>query len=146
MTVADLRQGSKMASATRTRAVPKLLVSELKDGVAAGLIAIAPGTGIRLEMERGLAEIGRGGPLHEAEHPATLLAMVEAGVGVAPLPSLAGPAADHPVLTFRKLVEPVIERAAIVPERFSEPDHSKPTPPCLTELWSRSKLRGLLVF
>lgn len=81
-----------------------------EDGVAAGLIAMATGTGIRLEMERGLAEIGRRGPLHEAEHPATLLAMVEAGVGVAPLPSLAWPAADHPVLTFRKLVAPVIER------------------------------------
>jgi DNA-binding transcriptional LysR family regulator len=36
--------------------------------------------------------------------------MVEAGVGVAPLPSLAWPAVDHPVLTFRKLVAPVIER------------------------------------
>lgn len=81
-----------------------------QDGVAAGLIAMATGTGIRLEMERGLAEIGRSGPLHEAEHPATLLAMVEAGVGVAPLPSLAWPAGDHPVLTFRKLVDPVIER------------------------------------
>ncbi|MDB5568308.1 MAG: transcriptional regulator [Tardiphaga sp.] len=81
-----------------------------EDGVAAGLIAMAMGTGIRLEMERGLAEIGRRDPLHEAEHPATLLAMVEAGVGVAPLPSLAWPAADHPVLTFRKLVAPVIER------------------------------------
>jgi len=30
-----------------------------KDGVGAGLIAMAPGTGIRLEIERGLAEIGR---------------------------------------------------------------------------------------
>lgn len=81
-----------------------------EDGVAAGLIAMATGTGIRLEMERGLAETVRRDPLYEAEHPATLLAMVEAGVGVAPLPSLAWPAADHPVLTFRKLVAPVIER------------------------------------
>lgn len=80
------------------------------EGVAAGLVAMATGTGIRLEMERGLRQIDRSGPLHEAEHPATLLAMVEAGVGVAPLPSLAWPAGDHPVLTFRKLVQPVIER------------------------------------
>jgi DNA-binding transcriptional LysR family regulator len=81
-----------------------------QDGVAAGMIAMATGTGIRLEMERGLAGTGRSGPLHEAEHPATLLAMVEAGVGVAPLPGLAWPEADHPVLTFRKLIAPVIER------------------------------------
>jgi DNA-binding transcriptional LysR family regulator len=80
------------------------------DGAAAGMVAMATGTGIRLEMERGLAEISPGGPLHEAEHPATLLAMVEAGVGVAPLPGLAWPPVDHPVLTIRKLVAPFIER------------------------------------
>jgi DNA-binding transcriptional LysR family regulator len=71
-----------------------------QDGVAAGMIAMATGTGIRLEMERGLAGTDRSGPLHEAEHPATLLAMVEAGVGVAPLPGLAWPEADHPVLLY----------------------------------------------
>lgn len=81
-----------------------------QDGIAAGMIAMATGTGIRLEMERGLAGTRRTGPLHEAEHPATLLAMVEAGVGVAPLPGLAWPEADHPLLTFRKLIAPVIER------------------------------------
>ncbi len=36
--------------------------------------------------------------------------MVEAGVGVAPLPGLALPATDHPVLTFRRLLDPAIER------------------------------------
>jgi DNA-binding transcriptional LysR family regulator len=76
----------------------------------AGLVVMASGTGIRLEIERGVAELGQGTPIHEAEHPATLLALVEAGVGVAPLPSLAWPEADHPVLTWRKLVDPVIER------------------------------------
>ena len=81
-----------------------------KDGVAAGLVAMATGTGIRLEMERALAGTRASSPLYEAEHPATLLAMVEAGVGVAPLPGLAWPATDHPILTFRRLVAPVIER------------------------------------
>ncbi|WP_456743832.1 LysR family transcriptional regulator [Bradyrhizobium sp. USDA 4354] len=76
----------------------------------AGLVVMASGTGIRLEIERGVAELGQGTPIHEAEHPATLLALVEAGVGVAPLPSLAWPEASHPVLTWRKLVDPVIER------------------------------------
>lgn len=71
---------------------------------------MASGTGIRLEIERGVADLGQGMPIHEAEHPATLLALVEAGVGVAPLPSLAWPEASHPVLTWRKLVAPVIER------------------------------------
>lgn len=81
-----------------------------KEAVAAGMVAMARGTGIRLEMERGLAATGRSGSYHEAEHPATLLAMVEAGVGVAPLPGLAWPSTEQRVLTVRKLVEPVIER------------------------------------
>lgn len=81
-----------------------------EDGTAAGLVAMAEGTGIRLEMDRALSNPGRTGPLYEAEHPATLLAMVEAGVGVAPLPGLAWPESDHPILTFRKLTNPVIER------------------------------------
>lgn len=82
---------------------------------AAGVVAMAPGTGIRLEMERGLPVSTA--PHHEAEHPATLLAMVEAGVGVAPLPSLAWPRPDHPVLTFRPLVEPQVERQLFLIKR-----------------------------
>ncbi|MGR7997395.1 MULTISPECIES: LysR family transcriptional regulator [unclassified Xanthobacter] len=82
---------------------------------AAGVVAMAPGTGIRLEMERGLPVATA--PHHEAEHPATLLAMVEAGVGVAPLPSLAWPRPDHPVLTFRPLVEPQVERQLFLIKR-----------------------------
>lgn len=80
------------------------------EAIAAGVVAMAPGTGIRLEMDRGLIGSPNVSPHHEAEHPATLLAMVEAGVGVAPLPSLAWPANDHPQLIYRPLVEPVIER------------------------------------
>jgi len=81
-----------------------------EDGAAVGLIAMAAGTGIRLEMDRALPNPGKIGPLYEAEHPATLLAMVEAGVGVAPLPGLAWPATDHPILTVRRLTAPRIER------------------------------------
>lgn len=80
------------------------------EAAKAGLVVMATGTGIRLEMERGVGEVSRATPAHEAEHPATLLALVEAGVGVAPLPSLAWPEASHPVLTYRNLIEPVIER------------------------------------
>lgn len=79
------------------------------EAATAGIIAMAPGTGIRLEMDRGLPVAAL--PRYEAEHPATLLAMVEAGIGVAPLPGLAWPKPDHPVLTFRPLIEPRVERA-----------------------------------
>jgi DNA-binding transcriptional LysR family regulator len=86
-----------------------------EDAASAGLIAMAPGTGIRLEMERGLSLPAL--PHHEAEHPATLLAMVEAGVGVAPLPSLAWPRSDHPQLTFRPLTAPRVERQLFLIKR-----------------------------
>ncbi len=76
----------------------------------AGLVVMASGTGIRLEIERSVAELGQGTPIHEAEHPATLLALVEAGVGVAPLPSLAWPRPAIPCSPGAKLVEAVIER------------------------------------
>ncbi|MBI1200974.1 MAG: LysR family transcriptional regulator [Rhodopseudomonas sp.] len=89
-----------------------------REGAAAAMVAMAPGTGIRLEMERGMAATGRRGALHEAEHPATLLALVEAGVGVAPLPSLAWPPTDHAVLTIRKLVAPVVERELYLIKRI----------------------------
>ena len=70
-------------------------------------------------MERGLAGTSGRGPLHEAGHPATLLAMVEAGMGVAPLPRLsAWPEAEHPVLTLRKLVAPIIERQLYLIKRI----------------------------
>lgn len=81
-----------------------------QEAATAGLIAMGVGTGIRLEMERAMSGPARSGPLYEAEHPATLLAMVEAGVGVAPLPTLALPAESHPSLTFRSLVAPHVQR------------------------------------
>ncbi len=87
------------------------------ESAAAGVIAMAPGTGIRLEMERGLPTTSATLPHHEAEHPATLLAMVEAGVGVAPLPSLAWPRPDHPELTFRPLTAPRVERQLFLIKR-----------------------------
>jgi DNA-binding transcriptional LysR family regulator len=36
--------------------------------------------------------------------------MVEAGLGIAAMPSLAMPAEDHPILVQRPLVDPVISR------------------------------------
>lgn len=88
------------------------------EAATAGLVVMATGTGIRLEIERGVADFGAGEARHEAEHPATLLAMVEAGVGVAPLPSLAWPDADHPALTFRQLVAPAVERELYLIKRI----------------------------
>ena len=49
-------------------------------------------------------------PVMSLAQSATVLKMVEAGVGVTALPMLGAPKHDHPSLTVRPLVNPVIER------------------------------------
>jgi DNA-binding transcriptional LysR family regulator len=48
--------------------------------------------------------------IYEAQHVTTLLGLVEAGMGVAAVPSLAMPSADHPVLASVPLHDPIITR------------------------------------
>lgn len=47
---------------------------------------------------------------YEAEHLSTSLGLVEAGLGVAPVPRLALPPRGHPVLMARPLDQPMVER------------------------------------
>ena len=47
---------------------------------------------------------------YEAEHLSSSLGLVEAGLGVAPVPRLALPRRGHPVLTARALEAPMVER------------------------------------
>jgi DNA-binding transcriptional LysR family regulator len=48
--------------------------------------------------------------IYEAQHVTTLLGMVEAGMGIAVVPSLSMPNKDHPVLASIPLFEPVVSR------------------------------------
>ena len=48
--------------------------------------------------------------IYEAQHVTTLLGLVEAGLGVAAVPSLAMPGADHPLLVSVPLSDPVVTR------------------------------------
>ena len=48
--------------------------------------------------------------IYEAQHVTTLLGLVEAGMGIAVVPSLAMPSKDHPVLASIPLVDPVVSR------------------------------------
>ena len=48
--------------------------------------------------------------IYEAEHVTTLLGRVEAGLGVAAVPAMAMPAADHPLPVSVPLVDPVVIR------------------------------------
>lgn len=77
----------------------------------AGLVMMAPRTGIRLEIEHGLPPgMLRDKVSYEAVNPSTLLALVAHSIGVAPLPSLAWPEPGDPVLTVRPLYRPDVER------------------------------------
>jgi DNA-binding transcriptional LysR family regulator len=48
--------------------------------------------------------------IYEAQHVTTTLGLVEAGLGVAAVPSMAMPGPDHPLLVSLALVDPVVTR------------------------------------
>jgi DNA-binding transcriptional LysR family regulator len=53
----------------------------------------------------------------ETRHVTTMLGLVEAGLGVAAVPSMAMPGRDHPILTSVPLVEPVVKRRVGIVKR-----------------------------
>jgi DNA-binding transcriptional LysR family regulator len=74
-------------------------------------ISVGKSSGNRLLLDQALAGVpGRPQALYETQHVTTQLGLVEAGLGVAVVPSMAMPAADHPLLVSVPLVEPVISR------------------------------------
>ena len=81
------------------------------DLAAHDYIAISKTSGNRLLIDQALAG-GSGAPqsLYEVEHVTALLGLVEAGLGVAAVPSLAMPGKDHPLLVSVPLCDPVVTR------------------------------------
>jgi DNA-binding transcriptional LysR family regulator len=74
-------------------------------------IAVSKSSGNRLLLDQALAGVpGRPQAIYEAQHVTTMIGLVEAGLGVAAVPSMAMPAADHPLLVSVPLVDPVITR------------------------------------
>ena len=74
-------------------------------------ISVSKASGNRLLLDQALAGLpGRPQAIYEAQHVTTMLGLVEAGLGVAAVPSMAMPAADHPLLVSVPLSEPVITR------------------------------------
>ena len=53
---------------------------------------------------------GRPQAIYEAQHVTTTLGLVEDGLGVAAVPSMAMPPADHPLLVSVPLIEPIVTR------------------------------------
>jgi DNA-binding transcriptional LysR family regulator len=74
-------------------------------------ITVGRQSGNRLLLDIGLANSQwRPKWFYEVQHLSTSLGLVEAGLGVAALPSLAMPQGPHPVLVSRPLVDPVLSR------------------------------------
>jgi DNA-binding transcriptional LysR family regulator len=81
------------------------------DLAAFDFIAVGKSSGNRLLIDQALAGLPDAPqPVYEAEHVTTMLGLVEAGLGVAAVPSLAMPDKDHPLLVGIPLDEPVVKR------------------------------------
>lgn len=74
-------------------------------------ISISQSSGNRVLLDQALASLHeRPRSIFETEHVTTALGLVEAGLGVAVVPAMAMPAADHPLLVSIALTDPVVRR------------------------------------
>ena len=74
-------------------------------------ISVSKSSGNRLLLDQALAGVkDKPQSMYETRHGTTMIGLVEAGLGVAVVPSLTMPAADHPLLVSVPLIDPVIKR------------------------------------
>lgn len=74
-------------------------------------ITLDRSSGNRLVLDRALASLQvEKDSICEARHVTTVLGLIEAGLGVAAVPSIAMPVAPHPILTSVTLTEPEVVR------------------------------------
>jgi DNA-binding transcriptional LysR family regulator len=82
--------------------------SQLRDH---DFISVSRSSGNRVLLDQALAGVPeRPIAIYEAQHVTAALGLVEAGLGVAAVPAMAMPGADHPLLVSVPLVEPVVTR------------------------------------
>ena len=74
-------------------------------------VSVDKTSGNRLLLDQALSAVTPRAPsVCETRHVTTMLGLVEAGLGVAAVPSMAMPGPDHPILTSVPLVEPIVRR------------------------------------
>ncbi|MGF6758727.1 LysR family transcriptional regulator [Paraburkholderia sp. GAS42] len=74
-------------------------------------VSVDKTSGNRLLLDQALAAVAPRVPsVCETRHVTTMLGLVEAGLGVAAVPSMAMPVREHPILTSVPLVDPVVTR------------------------------------
>ncbi|OYT86830.1 MAG: LysR family transcriptional regulator [Burkholderiales bacterium PBB6] len=85
-------------------------------------ISVNRASGNRLLLDQALAGVpGRPQSIYETQHVTTMLGLVEAGLGVAAVPSMAMPGPDHPLLVSVPLVDPVVTRRVGLIRRRGRP-------------------------
>ena len=106
-----LAEETFVAAVRRDHALARKRQVAWRDLAEYDFIAVSKSSGNRLLIDQALAGVqGRPQIVYEAEHVTTLLGLVEAGLGVAAVPSLAMPGKGHPLLVAVPLVEPVVTR------------------------------------
>ena len=74
-------------------------------------VSVDKTSGNRLLLDQALTAVAPRVPsVCETRHVTTMLGLIEAGLGVAAVPSMAMPMRDHPILTSVPLVDPVVTR------------------------------------
>ncbi|MCC8537000.1 LysR family transcriptional regulator [Xanthomonas axonopodis pv. poinsettiicola] len=82
-----------------------------KEAYGYDYITLDKSSGNRLVLDRALSAFSPDRPsICETRHVTTLIGLVEAGVGIAAVPSIAMPPAPHPLLATVALVEPDVVR------------------------------------
>ena len=81
-------------------------------------ISLDKTSGNRFLLDQALAKVVPQRPsICETRHVTTMIGLVEAGLGVAAVPLMAMPAADHPILTRVPLTEPQVMRSVGIIKR-----------------------------
>ncbi len=100
-----------VAACRRDHPLARKAKATWSDLAAYDYISVSKSSGNRLLLDQALAHVsGRPQAVFEAEHVTTMLGLVEAGLGVAAVPSLAMPGPDHPLLVSVPLSDPVVTR------------------------------------
>lgn len=85
-------------------------------------VSVDKTSGNRLLLDQALSAVAPRAPsVCETRHVTTMLGLIEAGLGVAAVPSMAMPVRDHPILTSVPLVDPVVKRRVGIVRRRGRP-------------------------
>jgi DNA-binding transcriptional LysR family regulator len=100
-----------VAACRRDHPLARLARARWADLAQYEYITVGRASGNRLLIDQALAGLpDRPQSSYETQHVTTMLGLVEAGLGIAAVPAMAMPAADHPLLVSVPLVEPVVTR------------------------------------